>query len=188
MATVTPARLLQLSGKLGDIRPGAYGDLMMVRLGSDDAERDLTDEEVYGRIITAHRENISLVARSGKIMYGEKELLKDFSGDWDELTYKGRTYVLFSQRETGRRLAQLAAANSRNYPLFPDLAENETPLDRPVRKTTRTSGATVYDGIPKAGDADGDGIPDDRDSAPKIFNPIRPVDVTSGGSKQPVVR
>ena len=43
--------------------------------------------------------------------------------------------------------------------------------------------APPYDGIPKPGDIDGDGIPDDQDNCPYHFNPPRPEDcVTVNGS------
>jgi hypothetical protein len=38
------------------------------------------------------------------------------------------------------------------------------------------NGSNIYDGVPKPGDMDGDGIPDDEDNCPRVFNPIRPMD------------
>jgi len=51
--------------------------------------------------------------------------------------------------------------------------------DCPVLATY--NGATQYDGIPKIGDRDGDGVPDAVDNCPDVFNPIRPMDCDASG-------
>jgi hypothetical protein len=44
------------------------------------------------------------------------------------------------------------------------------------QRSTSIAGSSTYDGAPTDADADGDGIDDEDDTCPAVFDPIRPVD------------
>jgi hypothetical protein len=61
------------------------------------------------------------------------------------------------------------------YPLFFCGAPDNEPTCTPARPTS-VKGSTVYTGAVTPTDSDGDGIPNDTDDCPSVFDPVRPVD------------
>jgi len=83
-----------------------------------------------------------------------------------------RACVTREGASVGATLANLTATYT-DYPLF--VCANPPP-DEPTCIPYRDEGdGIVYNGIPVAGDADGDGVLDGADNCPFVFNPPRPV-------------
>lgn len=184
MVTVNPAKFMLLDNQIGDIAPGMQADLALFSLNGRKIE---TDEDAYGAVVNASVNQVELVMRGGNILFGNYEFLKekisDIESDID--TFNGKTYYFGTSVETGRPFNELKLKNKRTYPLFPDLSKAKTPLDYPVSLENHLfPEATKYSGAVSPGDPDGDGIPDAKDSVRKVFNPVRPVDLTSNGGRQ----
>jgi hypothetical protein len=78
--------------------------------------------------------------------------------------------------EVGKNYAALMSAAGAVYPAF----ECDVPMNEPScdpKRPVSVGGSTVYTGVASATDSDGDGIPDDMDKCPHVFDPIRPMDM-----------
>ena len=185
MTTVNPAKLMQLSDQIGDIRPGMQADLVLFNAEN---RRFKTDEDIYKAVIGMDSSKTELVMRGGTILYGKWKLLdgviSDIPGDTDE--FFGEKYYIGTTVETGYPYQELLAANKKaqTYRLFPDLRKKKTPIAYPVSLKNRLyPSAPTWTGITSPSDPDGDGVTA-GDSAAGYFNPLRPVDLTDNGGKQ----
>lgn len=166
MVTSNPARLLGHEQRLGRLEKGLAADLTVF------AKRGRSD---YRAVIEAGVADVALVVRGGKPLYGDADLVSAIPevGACETLDVCGNARRLCLQREIGKDLAALkASVGDSAYPLF----FCDTPKGEPTCVPMRPSS---YAGI-VAGDGDGDGIADDVDNCPTIFNPARPLD----GNKQ----
>jgi len=183
MVTVNAAKALQASSSIGDIKPGMLADLCVVKISGFD--------DPFEAVIKARIENIALAMRGGKVLYGDKAVLEGIpantGGQWDELDVNGVAKLVDVLSETGFTLGQLQEANQNSYPLFFKGAPPDEPEGRPIRKfNPQCPGIGLYPIYPKDEDHDQDGIKDGDDNAPKVFNPIRPVDVLNDKGQCPM--
>jgi hypothetical protein len=120
---------------------------------------------------------VALVMRAGKVLYGEDAVVGSVPGvgACESIDVCGSKRSLCVAADYGKPFAALKTANAASYPLFFCGTPDGEPTCTPQRPKS-VMGSTVYDGTARAGDADGDGIPDAMDDCPKVFNPIRPVD------------
>jgi imidazolonepropionase-like amidohydrolase len=152
---------------IGTIKAGLYADLTIF----DGASR--VDHRA---VLDAAPQDVALVLRAGKPLYGDADLVGALAQNCDALDVCSHPKVACVQAETGQSLATLMSSlPAGNYPLFFCGPATNEPSCTPARPKT-VNGSTVYDGMPSASDTDGDGIPDAMDNCPKLFNPIRPVD------------
>ncbi|MEZ4331790.1 MAG: amidohydrolase family protein [Myxococcota bacterium] len=170
MATRNAASLTATDSKIGTIAAGRVADLAVF---------DASVRSDYDAILNAQPQDVILVVRGGRILFGEADTLADVPdvGSCDALDVCGSDRSVCLLDDIGMTLAQLELAVSANFP-YP-LFFCGTPVDEPTCVPTRSAsvaGSTIYDGVPTATDADGDGIPDASDSCPTVFNPIRPID------------
>jgi large repetitive protein len=187
MATATAADLTFTGDKLGRIAPGRVADLAIFRLNAH-------GRSPHRAVIAANPQDVVLTLRGGKPLFGDGALVAALTSDklCDALDVCGSPKSVCVMSETldkptnsessGKSLAFLQAQNASAYPLFFCDAQ---PKDEPVcvpRRTATTgvlasvNGSTLYNGLRRLGDADGDGIPDAEDNCPIVFNPIRPLD------------
>ena len=82
------------------------------------------------------------------------------------------------QSEFGVSLSTLTTGNTGNNPLLLCDAPSDEPSCLPAR-VTMTGGAATYTGQITPSDSDGDGIANDVDNCPTVFNPIRPMDTNA---------
>ena len=188
MVTFNAAYAIGAGTTLGSLRPGYVGDIAIF---SAKASKD------YRAVIDAGVEDTIMVARAGKILYGDANLLAskglktDTCEDLDVCGVKKKACV---KQDLGTiSLADLLATKVKNptngqkeeplYPLFfcKDKVPDNEPSCVPSRGATASApNASQYSGAAAADDKDGDGVPDSKDNCPNVFNPIRPVD----GDKQ----
>jgi len=166
MATANGARAAGMDGVLGSLVPGAVGDVLVV------PRRML---EPYTAVVTAQSEDIALVMRGGLALYGHADLIEAIEGvdtDCEPITVCDQSRRACVARETGdaETLVSLTAAVAgTTEPLFscgPPINERTCTPFRPG----------AFDGLPVEGDMDGDGVPDELDNCPTVFNPPRPID------------
>ncbi len=167
MATVNNAAALRILDVTGAIRPGLVGDIVVF-----DAQGA---ENPYRAVIEGHEKKVALVLRGGKVLYGDENVVAalDTKNECEKLSVCGVDKKV-CVKETGMSLADFQSKNSDQYKLF----YCGTPDDEPtcVPKRTRSQDESIPYSGPEDGDKDGDGIADEDDNCPDIFNPIRPVD------------
>lgn len=188
----TDADLWRMATMNGAMAVGAGHAIGMLKRGylADIAVYDGRTSKDFRAVLDAGVEDVALVLRGGKAMYGDDALVKH--AIWGDRTgcdtlsggVCGRQKavcvdVRFNMTGTSQRptLADIVAAGEQYYPLF--FCKDTTPEDEPTCVPSRSEpikGSTVYTGEPTPDDKDGDGIPDALDNCPAVFNPIRPMD------------
>lgn len=165
MATLDTAAALKVDDVLGAIDEGLVGDIAIY---------DGTDApSPYRAIINAQNQNVLLVLRGGEPLYGESDVMDLLPGTegCDEIPggVCGMDATICVPGEVADSYTALAGENQFSYgPFFCGVPDGE-PSCVPFR-------ADEFDGVPTDSDTDGDGIANDVDNCPTIFNAIRPVD------------
>jgi imidazolonepropionase-like amidohydrolase len=155
MATASAARAVGASIALGRLEPGFFADLQVV------GRRGL---EPHTAVITAGPADIELVVRAGMALYGDAATIEALGGDGCEtLDVCGKTKSV-CLAETGRTLAELTEASP--YPLVACADPPNEPSCVPARPGE-------YDGVVSDADRDGDGVPNELDACPLVFDPVR---------------
>ncbi len=173
MATQNAASVTATDDVIGRLAVGLVADVAIFD-GAVNSE--------HRAVIAAEPEDVVLVIRGGKPLYGDATVVAaipasgacdvvDVCGDQKRVCLMSEVNMTYSQLQT--------AANS--YAAFFCATPTNEPSCVPERTRTTApmasvNGSTVYDGIPDATDADGDGIADGVDNCPSVFNPIRPLD------------
>lgn len=142
---------------------------------ADIAIFDGSVNSMHRAVIDAQPEDVVLVMRGGKSLYGDAAVVAALETGCDTVDVCGSSKRVCAQSEVNQSFTALAAANSTIYPAFFCGTPQNEPSCLPERPVG-VNGSTVYDGIPTGTDADGDGIADASDNCPAVFNPVRPVD------------
>ncbi|HRI72622.1 MAG TPA: thrombospondin type 3 repeat-containing protein, partial [Polyangium sp.] len=156
---------------------GAITGMLKVGYVGDIAIFDGKSRKDHRAVVGAGVEDVVLVMRQGKVLYGDDALVADpgiGGAACEPLPVCGRDKRACVAQDIGgtTTLATIRAAGEAIYPLF--FCNDQVPMSEPSCVPWRTEysmGITATDG-------DGDGISDDLDNCPTIFNPIRPFDDT----------
>lgn len=163
MATANAATAIRSVDKIGVLAAGRFADItIFAKSGS----------EGYRAVLDADPEDVVLVFRGGEVLYGDEPLMTAFGATTgcEALDVCGVQKAVCSEAETGATIADHRARIASNaYDLFFCDAPPTEPSCIPYR-----SGEFI--GVGSATDDDGDGIANDLDNCPSIFNPIRPMD------------
>ena len=177
MVTRDAAAAMAMDDAIGVIAVGRTADLAVFNAAARADHR---------AVIEASAQDVALVLRGGAALYGEAATVAGLAGGamCDTLDVCGQMKRVCVARELGgRNLAALTAANAGRYPLFFCGEPMNEPSCLPVRNAMgalpapEVMGSTRYAGVSMAGDMDGDGVPDAMDNCPRVFNPVRPVDM-----------
>jgi Amidohydrolase family/Thrombospondin type 3 repeat len=167
--TATAAFAAGYNHEIGDLETGFWGDIAIFSGKTKD----------YRAVIDAGVEDVLLVLRSGKPLYGDADLVSGLASGCDALDVcKVQKQICVDVPSV--TFAQIQSAGS-FYPLFfcKDAIPDGEPTCTPYRNVSGEPAAQQYpDGI-TAQDSDGDGVPDAMDNCPSVFNPIRPLDVAA---------
>lgn len=155
---------------IGKIEKGYFADISIYR--------KTPTRESYRAVIDAESEDVLLVMKEGVRLYGDANIME--SGETIDICGVSKKFdfkAAGAKKEiTGMEVLE-AAAKYKMY--FCEAPKNE-PTCTPKRtriEDTEDQNTTLYDGnYSAANDADGDGIPDNIDNCPTMFNPIRPMD------------
>ncbi|WP_081426461.1 lamin tail domain-containing protein [Sorangium cellulosum] len=174
MVTGNAAAVTATDDAIGALAAGKVADIAIF----DGAERD-----GHRAIVAAEPQDVVLVMRGGKVLYGDAAVVSAVRGEeaCDALDVCGASKQVCLQDEIGMTLAELEAAAGDIYPAFFCGEPEREPLCTPSRAATApvnasVNGSTVYTGEPTDDDRDGDGIADGADNCPGVFNPVRPLD------------
>ncbi|MFC1749839.1 amidohydrolase family protein [Pseudomonadota bacterium] len=164
MSTENAARALGIQKQVGSIEPGKWADIVIYNaLGK--GYTSYFDPMIKGSVA-----DTSLVLRGGKPLYGQTDIVTALDTNCTSLPNNVcGTEKAVCLEETTFTWEQIETANTHSYPLyFCDIPPDE-PSCTPARYKE-------YSGAITSSDYDGDGIKDDADNCPTIFNPIRPMD------------
>lgn len=168
MATYGAAQAVGMQDKIGLLAPGYVADIAVF---FDH------DADPYGSVVRAEVDDMMLVMRGGEILAGRSEVVSALEDNCDEIDVCGETQRVCLQREIGKSFSALQSSGSGSYALFFCGVPDNEPSCVPFRGNAESqNGSTVYPDGPDADDLDGDGIANDDDDCPNIFNPIRPLD------------
>jgi cytosine/adenosine deaminase-related metal-dependent hydrolase len=166
MATYWAAHASGAEDQIGLIRPGHIADLAIF---------DGSNATRHRAVIEAGVDDVALVLRGGQPLYGNAAVIDGLvpnagASGCEALQTCGVGKRVCVERDTGLDLAALqAAVHSEAYAFFfCDEPDGEPSCD-PFRPMEFPARAGVED-------ADGDGIADEDDNCPEVFNPLRPLD------------
>jgi large repetitive protein len=166
MTTLNAASVTATDDAIGMLAPGHVADISIFA----------TNEKGYHRsIIEAEPKDVVLVMRGGKVLYGDDEAVAALADSCDAVDVCSAPKRVCLKSEIGKTWSELVAAAGNIYPAFACGTPTKEPSCVPMRSVS-VNGSTVFTGVPAAGDADGDGIPDASDNCPTVFNPVRPLD------------
>ncbi len=169
MATVDNAIALGVPQYIGDLLPDLYADIAIYD------RHGVTDD--HRVILEADPVHVALVLRGGTVLSGDAALVDGLASNCDAIDMCGVAKKACVSGQIGVTLAALTTSVSPigedfndTYPLF---YCDTVPVGEPTCVPSRPG---EYNGQPVSGDIDGDGVPDDEDNCPNVFNPIRLLD------------
>jgi large repetitive protein len=164
MATSNAAVALGVADQVGSLQVGHVADIALFKTEGSDT---------YRAVLEAQAADVRLVMRGGRILYGDQNILNalDFvEQGCDQQDVCGVSKSVCIRGDIGQNLSQLVQnAGNNAYPLF----FCDTPRDEPSCTPYR---ADEFNGQSMPDDQDGDGISNDTDNCPSIFNPGRPLE------------
>jgi hypothetical protein len=171
-APFTDRDLWEMATTNGAIAPGFEAELGSLEVGkaADIAVFDGTTRADYRAVIGGNSEDVLLVLRGGRPLYGEQTAVASLQGGCAPLPVCGITRSVCLDM-FGVSMADLQSVADGIYPLAS--CEGSAPPDEPTCVPYRST----YPNGPSAGDLDGDGVTDSVDSCAGVFNPVRPMDV-----------
>ena len=162
MATKNAAIAGNFDTQVGELTKGFVGDIAVF----SGATRD------YRAVLDAGVEDVRLVMRGGKVLYGDAPIVSALATGCDALEVCGFSRQVCMDVPSVT-LAQAQTAAAAIYPLF--FCKGTPPTSEPScvpYRSTYASGET-------SADPDGDGLTGAADDCPAIFNPVRPMDGTT---------
>src|SRR5688500_11378759 len=169
MVTVNAASVTATDDVIGVLAPGKVADITIFN----------GHGKTYRAVIDAEPQDVALVMRTGKILYGDDAAVNALAQSCDAVDVCGTGKRVCLMAEVAKTYAQLQTSAGANiYPAF----TCGVPMNEPSCIPARPTGTPPnYTGAVTAEDTDGDGIANTADLCPKVFDPIRPMD----GSAQP---
>lgn len=165
MATLDTATALKVDDAIGALAVGLFGDVAVYARGDASTH--------YRAILEASNDAVILVTRGGDPLYGDTSVV-DALPDTDSCEpypggVCGNEASICVPREVAGSFAELSSQNQFSYDAFFCGVPDDEPSCVPAR-------VGEFDGVPTDSDRDGDGIDNDDDNCPLIFNPVRPLD------------
>lgn len=163
--------LFDLATKNGAIAGGYDDEIGSLAVGyaADVAVFDARTNAGFRAVIDAGAEDVRLVLRAGKVLYGDADLVSALATGCDAVDVCGVARLVCLD-VAGVTWSSIQSSRSGNYALWS--CRGETPPDEPSCTPYRDS----YPAGTSATDRDGDGIADASDNCKDVFNPPRPLD------------
>jgi imidazolonepropionase-like amidohydrolase len=160
MVTKNAAIASGFDSQIGTLEAGKVADVAVFE-GSTNAG--------YRAVIAAGAEDVHLVLRGGKVLYGDAPVVSSLAQGCAALDVCGNARSVCIDTPSVA-LADVQAIGSSVYPLF--FCKGQTPTAEPSCTPYR---ADYANGITST-DQDGDGVADGSDDCPTVFDPARPMD------------
>ena len=160
MATIGGAKVFHADALIGSLESGKLADIAIFAAAAG---------EHHAAVVDASDTDVALVFRAGEVLYGERDVVTALDPDCDALDACERELAICARREFGGTSYDTIAneVNGAYAAMF-----CEVPADEPSCVPMRDA----FTGVPTDADLDGDGIANDADNCPTVFNPIRPMD------------
>jgi cytosine/adenosine deaminase-related metal-dependent hydrolase len=162
MATKNASVITHFDNQIGELKVGLFADVAVFSGATKD----------YRAVIDAGIEDVRLVMRGGKVLFGDAPIVTALAQSCTALDVCGTPRQVCVDVPSVS-LADLQASAASVYPLF--YCKTDTPKNEPTCVPYRD---TFPDGT-SATDRDGDGVADTTDLCPDVFDPIRPMDGTT---------
>ncbi|MDB4953782.1 MAG: uncharacterized protein JWO36_1351 [Myxococcales bacterium] len=171
MVTSNAATVTKTDDSLGLLAAGRYADIAIFNAHGAS----------FRAVIDAKPEDVALVMRGGKVLYGDDAVVNALATTCDTVDVCGTGKRVCLMGEVGKTYAALqTAAGASIYPAFACGQPMNEPSCVPKRPAS-VAGSSIYTGVASATDSDGDGIDDTQDKCPNVFDPIRPLDANKEG-------
>jgi cytosine/adenosine deaminase-related metal-dependent hydrolase len=166
LVTSNAAHALKIDTLVGRLEPGLLADVAVF-----DGQAAANP---YRAIIEAGPGDVVLVMKAGVALYGDSSVLAalpESQTGCEEIPQGvcGSPKSICCEREAQFSFAELEAGNQDAYGLFFCGVPDGEPSCVPMRPDE-------YSGAFGGQDTDGDGVVNDQDNCPLVFNPVRPVD------------
>lgn len=182
-ATYNVADALGFADITGNLAAGKVADIAVYKKSGNSLHR---------AVIDADMKDVTAVVLDGKLVYGDANLVD--SNNAESLSVCGVDKKI-DTRATGTSMTYANISKLEKYESFYCGEPTSEPTCIPMRPRTKdtTDQKTSRYGVESyqirgyysdLNDIDGDGIPNDQDNCPNVFNPIRPQDVVNGVAKQ----
>ncbi len=175
MATIGGARALGFDDALGLLKVGYAGDLAVFR---KDGRKGHT------AVVDATTTDVALVVRGGEVLAGNTAIVSKLEPTCESLgEVCGVDKGVCVKNTLGKTYKQLLSDMGKVwYPMYFCGVPKDEPSCVPARtlKEDSVDGSGLYAGKSDPKDKDGDGIANEADNCPTVFNPVRPLD----GGKQ----
>jgi len=162
MATRNGAVAAKFDTQVGQLAVGFVADIAVFSGATAD----------YGAVVNAGVEDVRLVMRGGKVLYGDDAIVGALATSCEAIEICGIAKQVCMD-VPGVTLANAQAAAAPIYPLY--FCKGTAPTNEPScvpYRDTYPSGETTAD-------PDGDGLTGAADDCVSIFNPVRPMDGTT---------
>ena len=163
MVTEDAAANTAKGNQIGALKKGLFGDITVWNGAGKDTWRS---------VLNAGVSDVAVVLRAGKVLTGETEIVDALSGGTgcEALSDCLADHKICAQQEFGKSVSDIfTAAAGDKYPVFFCGAPTDEPSCVPSRPNEFT-------GVGSSTDTDGDGIPNDKDKCPTVFDPPRLID------------
>ena len=186
MVTINAAKAVRADSFVGVLTPGALADISIFEGGAKSAG-DIR-RNIYRNVIEATPGDVVLVLRNGVALYGDAPVVSALRAGCEPVPIaemnrsgtcvSGKLVCVLPESGLSFALFRTIAGGDSIYQLYSCGTPPNEPTCVPSRSRLADSsnGSTIYTGAITPDDADGDGIPNDVDNCPHVFNPIRPVD------------
>ncbi len=169
MVTLNAASVTATEASLGVLAPGRQADIAIF------AARG---KSPFRAVIEAEPKDVALVMRGGTILYGDDAVVAaavdPAAPACDTVDVCGTPKRVCTLSQVGKTYDALKDS-AKSYPAFQCGVPPSEPTCVPSRPLS-VAGSSVYTGVPSDTDSDGDGLANDDDNCPRVFNPIRPLD------------
>jgi cytosine/adenosine deaminase-related metal-dependent hydrolase len=172
MVTINAAVALNLEDQIGVLREGRFADVAIYAGGGE--------KDYHRAVIDAGPEDVALVLRGGRALYGDSKVMSALSTGWatceripGDVCKQAKTVCLPGSGNV--TLAAIFASNQASLPLFYCGTPPGEPSCEPMRPADKW-GCGQYPLANPSRDMDGDGVVDQYDNCPRIFNPVLPLD------------
>lgn len=186
MVTYNAAEAFGLTSVVGQLKAGLHADIAMYR--------KTPTRQQHRAIIDAEPQDVLLVMIDGKVIYGESSAVAS-SGSCESIDVCGSAKTICLDRlakNSSNFTYASIVAQDKYKPYFcgtPDKEPTCIPM-RPRPTDTTAQHTTLYGAesyknnalYSDPNDIDGDGIPNEQDSCPTMFNPVRPEDEPTASS------
>lgn len=161
MATLDAARATANEHIIGSLEQGKLADITVFA-------GDRTSG--YRAVIDAGNQDVLLVLRGGEALFGRSALVSALR-TCETMDVCGQAYMICAQDEFGTSFATIERDVNGGNAAYPAIFCDSEPPSEPTCIPSRPG---EFSGLPTENDLDGDGINNDDDNCPRVFNPRLP--------------